>query len=264
MSDPNAYPQSYGHPPATDGPPVYGSAPVAQPAYGSAVVNPPGYPSAPGLAPPGSVPPGSVDTWGAYPPPPPPPKSRRTLWIVLAVVIALLAAAAIAAVVWIVPAVTGALNEQNATLSTPATLAGLTKSTDPKRQATAEDLKKQLAAQLPKSKGAIAAFYDDPADKTKLVMLWGVTAPISSPKKELDAAFDSSASSLSVTNVHKVDAGPLTGEAECGDGKTDELDLTLCGWADHGSLALAVFFNRDATSSAALFKQIRNGVLVRK
>ncbi|GAA1757382.1 hypothetical protein [Luedemannella helvata] len=243
------------------GPPVYGSAPAAPVAHGSAVVQPAGRGYAPAAAPPGSVPPGAVGTWGDYPPPP--RKSRRTLWIVLGIVAVLLIGAGTAAAVWLVPAITGALEEQDATLRTPDTVAGLTKSTDATRQSTAEELKRQLEAEIPSSTSSMAAFYEDPADAKKVVMVYGVTAKISSPTKELDEAFSSAGTSMSVTDVRTVDAGPLSGEAKCGKGNTQGLDLTLCGWADHGSLALVVFFNRDVDSSAVMFKQIRNEVLVR-
>jgi cytoskeletal protein RodZ len=214
------------------GPPVYGSAPVAPPAD---------------------------DTWADYPSPP--PRSRRTFWIVLGVVLALVVAAAIAAVVWLVPAITGALSEQNATIRTPDTVAGLVKSTDPDRQALATELEKQLAASTPDATTSVAAVYEDPADRTKVVILTGMTGKISSPEKELDKTFNSA--SVAATDVRAVDAGTLSGTAKCGKSDSQGLALVTCGWADHGSVAMVVFINRDIDASATLFKQIRNEVLVR-
>ncbi|GAA1811235.1 hypothetical protein GCM10009682_35920 [Luedemannella flava] len=257
MSDPHSYGQS-----PTAGPPVYGSAPVAPSAHGSAVVQPAAYGSAPAAAPPGSVPPVGVDTYGQYPPPP--RRSRKGLWITLSVVLTIVIAAVVAGAVFLLPAITGALAEQNATLRTPDALVGFTKSTDPTRQATAEALKKQLAAEVTSETSSVAAFYEDPADPQKIVMVYGLTGKISSPAKELDDAFGGgSADGLVITDLRKVDAGPMSGEAKCGKGSSEGIDLVMCAWADHGSLGVTIFFNRDIDSSAALFKQIRNEVLVR-
>jgi hypothetical protein len=49
----------------------------------------------------------------------------------------------------------------------------------------------------------------------------------------------------------------------CGSTKSDDGDLTVCGWADHGSLALALFPNRPLDDSAALLREIRSATQTR-
>jgi hypothetical protein len=60
-----------------------------------------------------------------------------------------------------------------------------------------------------------------------------------------------------VTGLHEVDAGELGGTMKCGSTTADGSDMTVCGWADHGSLALAMFPNRPEADSAALLREIR-------
>ena len=50
---------------------------------------------------------------------------------------------------------------------------------------------------------------------------------------------------------------------KCGTTKTDAGDLTVCGWADHGSLALAMFDNRSEAEAAPLMRQIRDAQTLR-
>ena len=43
----------------------------------------------------------------------------------------------------------------------------------------------------------------------------------------------------------------------------DGESLVVCGWADHGSAAMAMFPNRSVDQAAGLFRQIREGVQTR-
>jgi hypothetical protein len=45
---------------------------------------------------------------------------------------------------------------------------------------------------------------------------------------------------------------------KCGTTKSDDGNLTVCGWSDHGSLALAMFTNRTESDAATLLREIRN------
>ena len=54
-----------------------------------------------------------------------------------------------------------------------------------------------------------------------------------------------------------MDAGELGGVMKCGTSVSQDGDITVCGWADHGSVALAMFPGRTVDESAGLFRQIR-------
>ena len=67
-----------------------------------------------------------------------------------------------------------------------------------------------------------------------------------------------------MTGLHDVAAGDLGGTMKCGTTKSDDGDLAVCGWADHGSLALAMFPGRtDAEAAPTLIRQIRNAAQTR-
>jgi hypothetical protein len=55
-----------------------------------------------------------------------------------------------------------------------------------------------------------------------------------------------------------VDAGSLGGTMQCGTTKSDDGDLSVCGWSDHGSVAVAMFPNRTESEAAPLLRQIRS------
>ena len=67
-----------------------------------------------------------------------------------------------------------------------------------------------------------------------------------------------------VTGLHQVPAGPLGGTMKCGTTKADGADMPVCGWADHGSLALAIFPGRSVDDSAKLFVDIRSAAQARQ
>ena len=57
--------------------------------------------------------------------------------------------------------------------------------------------------------------------------------------------------------------GSLGGRVRCGFVDEQGMSLTMCGWADHGSVGLGVFLNRPIDESALLFLHIRQQVVTR-
>ena len=191
---------------------------------------------------------------------PPPKKSRTGLWVGLGILAVFLIVGAVALVVVVLPR----LQESDATLSAPQTVAGLTLSTDPTLQSAAEEMNTQLKQDLEGATGSVAAFYQDPSDATKLVMVVGVAGRVRSPDAELDQAFsEMSGAGLTATNIHDVDPGSLGGEARCGEGSSEGVPVFVCAWADRGSVGMIAFFNRDPAASEELFPEIRGAVETR-
>jgi hypothetical protein len=146
--------------------------------------------------------------------------------------------------------------QKNATLSTPGQIGGLRLNTTPDGEQTADYLQTALDAEVSLNKTA-GAVYTDAAGHS--VLFFGGTATIWSPDSQLDNAFGLiSDKQGAVTGLHKVDAGKLGGTMKCGTTKSDDGTLPVCGWADHGCLAVAMFPNQPESAAAPLLRTIRD------
>jgi hypothetical protein len=147
-------------------------------------------------------------------------------------------------------------SQKDATVTTPATVAGLRLDDSQSGSETADYLQSALAAKINLDK-AVGAVYTDGAGHD--VLFFGGTALIWSPADNLASAFGLiSDDQGAVTGVHDVAAGRYGGTMKCGTTKTADGAMSVCGWADHGSLALAMFPNRSESESAKLLLQIRD------
>lgn len=147
--------------------------------------------------------------------------------------------------------------QKDAKLSAPPQIGSLSLDTSQDAQDTADYLQTAVAAEIDLDK-TMGAVYKDTAASGKDILLFGGTTLIWTPANDLDAAFGLiDDNEGAVTGLHEVDAGPLGGTMKCGSTKTDSGPLTVCGWADHGSLAVAMFNNRTEQEAAPLLRQIR-------
>ena len=191
-------------------------------------------------------------------PPEDAPRPRRRLRLIILsalLLIAVAGAAVLGFTAWRIS------SQNDATLATPATIGSLTLDESENAKSTAEYLQTAVAAEIDLDE-SVGAVYQDAGDKN--VLFFGGTALFWTPESQLDKAFDLIADNEgAVTDLHKVDAGSLGGTMKCGTTKTDSGDLTVCGWADHGSLALAMFNNRTEQEAAPLLRQIRDATQTR-
>ncbi len=147
-----------------------------------------------------------------------------------------------------------------ATLSTPDQVAGLARSAE----SGLEDAAVQMAATMSGEMSfaeQIAAVYVDEAAPDRAVALWGGTALLRDPQARLDDAFrDAAAGGFPAVEPQEVEPGPPGGVARCGRGNVPELPMTVCGWADHGSLVMLVFLSRDLEESGSLLRDFRAAI----
>ena len=148
-------------------------------------------------------------------------------------------------------------SQKDATLVPPAEVAGLRLDDSADGQTNADYLRTALAADMDLDKTVGAVYADQGSDNA--ILFFGGTSLIWSPDSDLEAAFDLiSDGQGAVTGVHDVPAGKLGGTMRCGTTKTDDGDMPVCGWADHGCLAVAMFPGRSESDAAKLMREIRD------
>jgi hypothetical protein len=181
-------------------------------------------------------------------------RKRRNRWLLIGGLVVAFVAVASALISW------RYLNGPHTALSTPDTVAGLHRVTDADTNTTTDYLRDALAADASLG-GAVGAVYADPASADRRVLLFGGTGSISSPGSELDSAFALlNDQSGNVTGIHEVTPGPLGGVLKCGTSNGDGAPISICGWADDGSLALALFPGRSMDEAADLMRQLRTAI----
>ncbi|BCJ63845.1 hypothetical protein [Polymorphospora rubra] len=153
--------------------------------------------------------------------------------------------------------------EKDATLGTPATVAGLQRDTSEEALTTADYLRTAFAAGIDLDE-SIGAVYGDPGAADRSVLLFGGTTLLWSPERDLDSMLELVADDTgAVSDVREVEPGPLGGVMKCGVSRGTDGDIPVCGWADHGSIAIAMFPGRDTREGAALMRDIRSDVQTR-
>jgi hypothetical protein len=191
----------------------------------------------------------------------PPGRRLRTRTIVLGGV-GLVAVAAV-----VTGCVFGArvLSQKDATLTTPDTIGAFTHNTG-SGAGTAADLGTALGAGVGLDR-TVGAVYTDPSAADRSVLFAGGTRLSLSPSSDLDSALDLLDDNTGkVTGRHEVDAGHLGGVMKCGavPAAVDAPAMAVCGWADYGSVAIALFPNRDVNESARLLRQFRSAIQHRR
>jgi hypothetical protein len=154
------------------------------------------------------------------------------------------------------------VSEKDAVLTTPDAIGALRLDRSDDGNARTAQLREELAAAVDLDT-AVAAVYLDGTGRNVLFLagtrsFW---APESVLNSVLDAITDTDGTLLE--HRYSVNAGPLGGTMKCAKAKTIRGDATVCGWADHGSLAVATFADRDEPESANLLRQIRSATQTR-
>ncbi|MFI6263953.1 hypothetical protein [Micromonospora sp. NPDC051006] len=221
---------------------------------------------------PGGYPPQQQDGFGGQPgqtygdpagsvQPPPRKKSRTGRIILIAVAVVLVLCLGGTAVAWfgLKDEVSEGVEASRTRVEAPATLAGRPKITDPELKSLSDQMVAEMKKTAQNETSAVGAFYGDPA-KQDLVMVIGVSGLMADPKKELDDVVTGLGTELGVKEMTPVEAGPLGGEARCGDGKAESAPLGVCVWADKGSVGAVVVFFSSAEKAKADFVTMRGEI----
>ncbi|MEU2616425.1 hypothetical protein ABZ570_33425 [Micromonospora sp. NPDC007271] len=259
MSQPpsNPYPGSYPPPqqqPGSYPPPQQpgGYPPQQQPQYGG------DYPSVPQQ--PGGYPAAGQPGFGT---PAEPPKKKSSVGKILLIILAVVVVLCVGGGTAIYFATKGTVKEvvdaSKTRLVEPETLGGRPKVTEPQLQSAVEQMKTTIKDSVPGTTSVVGGIYGDPA-KQDLVMIAGASTLLADPKKELDNAVKGLGVGLGVKDLKPVDAGPLGGEAKCGDGNAGGVQVGVCLWADRGSLGLVVIYFKSAADLESQFVAMRGEI----
>jgi hypothetical protein len=249
------------HEPTLDMPAEELAALLRSPAPQRQLPAPPGWspPPQPWRAPAGSAPPPGWTPPGWAPPPGWVVRRRRRRWPWVVLAISVLSIACCCGV----PALIAKpfLDEYPAQVSTPAQAAGLVRVDDDAAQRLTRDLKRRVHSEYLIVDEVFAAVYTEPETSGDDVTLLGAARLVLDPDKDLREALGK-LSRAQVTAVREQDAGRLGGELRCGRVADDDSKV-VCGWADHGSIGVAVFTGRSTEESAELLRGLRAAVVTR-
>ncbi|BCJ60742.1 hypothetical protein [Micromonospora endophytica] len=182
---------------------------------------------------------------------------RRRIAVALLAVLALAGAGALGAFGWRVA------QQKDARITMPDEVAGLRLDASERAASTADYLRSGLAADI-ELDSSFGTVYQDPGDERRSVLIFGGTTLLWQPERDLVSLFRLMADEAgAVTGLRDMPAGRLGGVLKCGSTSGEGGDFAVCGWADHGSVVLAMFPFRSVDEAAGLLRQIRESVQTR-
>ncbi|GIG92812.1 hypothetical protein [Plantactinospora endophytica] len=130
------------------------------------------------------------------------------------------------------------------------------------RQA-AEDLKQEVRTRNWFTGGeAFAGVYR--ASNGKQVVVFGSTGFRLSPESAVQEEITRLQDEYAVTGVESLPTGVRGEFRSCGTGKADGDTVVVCTWADHGSLATALFTRLSIPDSSELLGALRDSIILRE
>ncbi|MEU6078584.1 hypothetical protein [Micromonospora sp. NPDC047074] len=153
--------------------------------------------------------------------------------------------------------------QKDAEVATPDRVAGLVRDDSERARSTADYLRSGFAADI-ELDSSFGTVYRDPADDKRSVLVFGGSTLLWQPERDLDSLFGLLTDETGkVTGLREVPAGRLGGVMKCGTTSGDGGDFAICGWADHGSVVMAMFPGRTVDDAGGLFRAMRDEMQTR-
>jgi hypothetical protein len=190
------------------------------------------------------------------------PPTRQAVFLRRPRNIVLIALVAIVALVGVVfgPMAWRVWSERDVRLTTPQRVAGLELDDSQGAHDTIDYLRTAMETGVTLDHTTGGVYADTTGEPTSVVFVGG-TGTLVSPADALNKTFSLITDEAGgVENVREVPAGPLGGTMKCGSTTTDGNEMAVCGWADHGSLGIAMFPNRPVDQSADLLRKMRKAM----
>ncbi|MEV7326495.1 hypothetical protein [Micromonospora sp. NPDC093244] len=183
-------------------------------------------------------------------------RRRRIVWAA-ALVVGLAGAGVLGVAGWRVA------QQKDTELTSPDRVAGLSRDDSERAKSTADYLRSGLAADI-ELDSSFGTVYRDPSDEKRSVLIFGGTTLLWQPERDLDSLFGlMSDETGAVTGLREMSAGDLGGVLKCGSTSGEGGDFAVCGWADHGSVVMAMFPGRSVADAGSLMRDLRAGMQTR-
>ncbi|MFG1891990.1 hypothetical protein ACGFIR_29500 [Micromonospora sp. NPDC049051] len=183
-------------------------------------------------------------------------RRRQVAWT-LAALVGLAGAAVLGTAGWRVA------EQKDADLATPDRVASLLRDDSERARSTSDYLRSGFAADIDLD-SSFGTVYRDPADEKRSVLIFGGTTLLWQPERDLDSLFKLLTDETGkVTGLREVPAGRFGGVMKCGTTSGDGGDFAVCGWADHGSVVMAMFPGRSIDDAGGLFRAMREEMQTR-
>ena len=150
-------------------------------------------------------------------------------------------------------------DQRDTTVTTPDRVAGLDRVAGADAAQTEEELRTAIATSIDLD-DPVAAVYRSAHDEDRPVLVFGGTALLWQPERDLDTLIRDL---VTDAGTEEVPPGPLGGVMKCGHSSDETGTLAVCGWADHGSTVLALFPNRTVDEAAPLLREMREQMQTR-
>ena len=117
----------------------------------------------------------------------------------------------------------------------------------------------QLKREVGTPTSAVGWAYGGETPDADVLYVSGASGTVADPSGALDRALRV----YRITGIGPVDAGPLGGEARCGQGRTENgRYMTICGWADAETLGVVGFTSaRPQADRTADFRAVRSALV---
>jgi hypothetical protein len=148
-----------------------------------------------------------------------------------------------------------------ASVTLPAQVSDLRLRDDTASTRAADRLKRDVRSAHLFAENTFAALYADGAGKR--VTVFGTTGFRFSPESDLESELTRLTDRYKIQDVEPVDARSRGEHVRCGVGRDSGNTVAVCAWADHGSLATALFTRRSVDDSAALLEDLRTTLVSR-
>ncbi|XTZ18636.1 hypothetical protein ACQSSU_15325 [Micromonospora echinospora] len=144
----------------------------------------------------------------------------------------------------------------------PPQVADLRLQTDARSEQTADELRGEVETEHTLAEEVFAGVYSTPQGKT--VTIFGSTGFRFTPESDAEEELTRLTPKYKLGTQQVVETDVRGEHQRCAVGRSGSVDVVVCTWADHGSLASGVFTRLSLSDSATLLGRLREQIVTRQ